>query len=231
MTAGEWLLALWNNAELLVNLNKVVGVLMALVGAALAAPRAAAQHTSFAAKIALQPLQLLGSALRRLGRLLGMKPRPQTIHASGISDHASVSDGLTIEVSRGDWDPAATVEDRINWLRDAYRNVEVGLAEARQSSSIEHQKIRDELEAKVFEIQKNIKDLELFIFSETAKSVQVQAIGLGPIAAGIILSGIPEILASLAFWGWLVLTLAIAVTVAALRESIRNDIWEGKSSP
>jgi hypothetical protein len=222
----QWFLD-FGNADLLENWNKGVGVVIALIGAALAAPKATAQKGSVAANIALRPLQVIGSWLRSLGRLLGMKSVSPTVQAVvSLGNGMGIADGLKVEGHRGDWPPGTPVEERIEWLRDAYRHLEAALREAGESNDAEHVKIRAELEANVTAIAQDIEALKVFILEENEKAVQVQAIGLLPIALGIVLSGVPEFLASLGFFGWCLVVVAITVTIFAIRESVRHDIWE-----
>lgn len=226
----QWFLD-FGNADLLENWNKVVGVVIALIGAALAAPKATAQKGSLAANIALRPLQVIGSWLRSLGRLLGMKSASPTVHAAvSLGNGLGLADGLKVEGHRGDWPPGTPVEERVEWLRDAYRHLEAALREAGESNDAEHVKIRAELEAKVTDIAQDIEDLKLFILKENEKAVQVQAIGLLPIALGIILSGIPEFLASWGFLGWCLIVASTTVTIFAIKESVRHDIWDADES-
>ncbi|WP_427117021.1 hypothetical protein [Pseudarthrobacter scleromae] len=223
MDAGAWL----NNPEVLEIANKVVGVLIALIGAALAAPTATAQSgRTVAAKIALRPLQLIGSLLRRLGRLLGMKSEGPNVRVHGAQIKVEGLSNLNVGGRRDDWLPGTPIGEQVLWLRDAYRNLETAFREVKVHNDAEHKKTRQELESLAAEFTKKVETLETFITEENAKSVQVQAIGLGPIAIGIILSGIPEILAAWGIVGWIILVAAIIVTILALKESVRQDVWD-----
>jgi hypothetical protein len=203
-----------NNLGLLSDLNRYVGVALAVVGSVAVAP----SGTVLLWHSAMDWLRQRKYQLRdHLARFLPFLRRGGTIYPASATDAASAFESITAAVSARAWHPDAPVDERIEALRQHITEIEGRLNEVTR-------KLRDETASRervVAELKRTLeeKTAELHRLGEEKEreSAQIDARALPAVGFGILLSGIPEELASIPFGlGWIFPILGAGFAVAGI---------------
>ena len=223
MTTGAWLLLLeyiWTSTEYHEAFNKWGGVAMAIVGAILVAPQAS-KHLGYSA-IGKPSTQLAG-AIQRLWNRLRHRDLTQVTTTVSISSESQV--GTPSAAQTLPWDEDAAIEQKVQWLKDHVKHLDdVWQARAKRLEEID-QLTKQELDQLTARVYNELERLGNKIGKIERDSVMIDATGLLPILFGIILTGVPEELASFGPWGWVVWFAGAAVTVGAVIRSLLSNIW------
>src|SRR5258708_4627611 len=170
------------------------GVLIAITGAVAAAPDGTAR------------LVRLGWAV--LGRLWRRNSRSQSATVPGLA--AAVT--ITAHAGRVDvW--GGSTEEKLDLLRmqvqEAYGKIET--VERQISERVAT--LRQETADKIGELHADAQALRKQLDAEERRATRVDSLGVAVIALGVVLTGVPDGLASVARLGWTVTALALAGTV------------------
>lgn len=140
------------------------------------------------------------------------------LNVQGVT--ASIGVGLggvgTLTVSGRAWHPTASVDERIEALHQHITEVEGQLIEVSQQLSQETSKRERALAELEAGLRAETAELRRLLEEQEHRAARVDARGLPVIALGIVLSGIPDQLASIPYGiGWVAPVLGIAAAVAA----------------
>jgi Zn-ribbon protein, possibly nucleic acid-binding len=197
-------------AAVLTQVNKFVGVFIALVGAFITAPDGA--RLVFRSSAAW--------ARKQINRF--RKPPTKTIQVSAAG-FAGITGTVTMTATGRVWDPNAPVDERIETLRSYISDVETRLSatinrvtEERAAREKAIEDLSRTLHAKVDELYQLLKEKE-------EQTAIIDGRGLPVIGVGILLTGIPEALAEIPWHlGWLLPFGGFGLMVAAVMASV-ND--------
>jgi len=190
-----------NNLGLLPDLNRYVGVALAVVGSVVVAP----SGTVLLWHSTTDWLRQRKHQLRdQLTRLLPFLRRDGTIHTASATGGASAFGSAMATVSARAWHPETPVDERIEARRQHITEIEGRLNEVtgqlREETASRKQAVAElkrTLEEKTAELRRLGEEKE-------RKSAQIDARALPAVGFGILLSGIPEELASIPFGlGWI----------------------------
>lgn len=203
---------------MLTDFSKRGGVIMAAVGALVAAPDGFKEWLfRGVAKLRLFPALWL-----RMRQFFG--PPSQTVRPHSIPSGLSIEG--TLHLSSGlHWEQDADVSKKVGWLKDEVVRLEVkirsdvaSLVDRDKRHESDLLEIRDRLTDDINRLQKQLDEKE-------AKTAQVDALGLLPITSGIVLSGIPEDVASWGAAGWIIWFAAAGLTLFAVVISWKKRHW------
>lgn len=214
-----------NDPSLLSDVNRYVGVALAVFGSVVVAPRGTVLLWRSATDWPLQRKQQLRG---QLARFLPFLRRDVTIHAANATGGASAF-GATATGSARAWHPDAPVDKRIDALRQHITEVEGRLNEVTG-------KLREETasrEGVVAELKRTMeeKTAELRRLGEEKEreSAQIDARGLPFVGSGILLNGIPNELASVPFGlGWMFPILGVGLGVGVVAVAIVHR-WRART--
>lgn len=195
---------------ILEEVNKFVGVLVALIGSAVVAP-GALRHL-WTERLA--PWGLMAKSRVR-GFLSRFIPRLRQHRSVDLWDNVEVSDGITTSVSKSvstSWHVGSSemmivqVQKRVDELAQMVNQLDD-----------KTNQVRYELEQRLFALQNQttgkLTELGAELEKDRRQEVEVNANGLPLIGFGIVLSGIPDWLARLPYGlGWLLPALALLLT-------------------
>ncbi|MCT9868993.1 hypothetical protein [Paenarthrobacter aurescens] len=221
MTTGLWVLDfVWMNTQDHEEFNKWGGVAMGIVGAILIAPQAS---KNFGKWLVGQPLTRLAQATQSLlnrirGRELTQVTATVTIFNEPEVGRPSVTQTLP-------WDEDAAIEQKIQWLKSQLEHLnDIWRARAKRLEEID-QLTNQDVALLTTRVYGELEGLQEKIEKIQRDSVMIDATGLLPIVAGLILTGVPEALASWGPWGWVVWFAGAAATIGAVIKSWRSKIW------
>jgi hypothetical protein len=199
--------------SVLAEVNRWVGVLIAVFGTVVVSPSGArllwGSATGWLRKRQSQ-------ARGQLARFLPFLRRHGQVH---VTDAAAAADLLavsTLTATGGVWPENASVDDRIEALRQHIADVEQQLNQVAQRLG-EEASTRERAVAELQSaLQHETAQLRRLLEEQERQSARIDARGLPVIAAGIFLSGVPDELASIPHGiGWLFPVLGVGFAVAA----------------
>ncbi len=185
---------------------------MAFLGAIIAAPEGFRHRIRWI----LKPLARIGTAINKMLQLF--RPPPQEVRPQGFDASRSGNGRLTI-LDGFHWEPAADPIQKLDWLKEGLENLRAALQAEAQHRGTAIDSVQSELAEIDGRLNSEINYLLRLIKSSEAKTTQIDSLGLGPIAAGIILSGIPEDVAHWGAAGWIFWGACATVTLHALYSS------------
>lgn len=196
-------------AAVLAQVNKVVGVIIAMIGAIVAAPDGALLlYRSFTARV----------------RAMINKFRNRSTPAAKVSGsfHGTLP-AMTMTASGRVWRPDDPIDARIDALRAHISDVEGRLSETRNALNQE----RDARESAIAELGRDLHarldELHQLLQEKERQMATIDARGLPVIGFGILLSGVPEFLAELPrIIGWALPFAGFAWMVVAVLDSVRR---------
>jgi hypothetical protein len=202
-----------NDPSLLSDLNRYVGVALAVVGSVVVAPRGTVLLWR---SVTDWPPQRKQQLRGQLARFLPFWRRDVTIHAASAGG-VSAFGSATATVSARAWHPNAPVDERIEVLRQHITELEGRLNEVtgklREETASREQvvtELKRTLEEKTAELHRLVQEKE-------RENAQIDARGLPIVGSGILLSGIPDVLASIPFGlGWMVPILGVGLIVVVV---------------
>ncbi len=210
-----------NDLGLLSDLNRWVGVVIALVGSFVVAPSGAVLLWRSATDWLRQRKHQLRS---QLARFLPFLRRDVTIHATSAAGAASGALGsLTATGSGRAWHPDEPVDERIDALRQHITEVEGRLNEVIRKLR-EETASREQLGAELTRtLQEKTVELRRLGEEKERESAQIDARGLPVVGFGILLSGVPEKLATVPFGlGWMFPILGLGAAATAIAHAWRH---------
>lgn len=209
-----------NNSCLLADINRWVGVAIALVGSIVAAPGG----TGLLLKFGSERLSRAGRAVRAgLARVLPfLRHKPRVLSGGAVG--ASMSTGRAVgTVSGSPWNPSASVDEQIERLRQKLDQLERGLNDASEKLSLEVNNREQALAALERKLLRDVSGLAEQVQKQEQQAALIDARGLPVIGFGIVLSGIPDELASLPLgMGWLFPIAGVVAAVGTLVHAIRK---------
>ncbi|MBA3252082.1 MAG: hypothetical protein H0T66_17670 [Geodermatophilaceae bacterium] len=207
--------------SVLTEVNRWVGVAVALVGAVVVAP----EGTRLLLRSIWAWIRRRGQEIRgQLARFLPFLRRSMDVRAGAASGNLTAGAALvTTWGSVLDWRPGATVEERLEALREWVNGIKKRVGEIAQLQTQEtanREQAIDELRA---DLSAQIADLRWTLDEQQDQAARIDARGLPVIGWGILLSGIPDRLAQIPFMiGWVFpivgVILGLAAGVPAWRE-------------
>lgn len=209
-----------NDLDLLSDLNRWVGVAIAVVGSVVVAPTGTVLLWRSATDWMLQRKhQLCG----QLARFLPFLRRDVTIHATSATGAASAFGSATVTVSARAWHPGAPVDERIEALRQHITEVEGQLNEVTRNlreETASRERLAVELKRT---LEEKTTELSRLDEEKERESAQIDARGLPVIGFGILLSGIPDELASIPLgFGWIFPILGVGAAAHTIVHAWRH---------
>lgn len=207
--------------EVLANVNQVVGVGIAVVGLVVTAP-SGTKKLFVSTWGWLQRRQ--GQVRHHLARLLPFLRRDGTVQGTTAVGTAMATFGGVASAEGWAWSASSPADERIEALRKHLMEVEGRLNDVRRQ-------LRDETrtrEQSLAELERRIRlelgQLQQSIISRDQQSARIDARGLPVVAAGIVLSGLPDELAGFLYplgWLWVIIAVVLCVgaTVSAWRDA------------
>jgi hypothetical protein len=210
------------SAELLADVNRWVGVIVAVVGTVVAAPSGTRELLTST----WQWLERRGSAVSSgLGRLLPFLRGDAAMNPKqSVTGTASTSWGFTSSASAWAWPSQASTDERIEALRKHLTEVEGRLSEVRKQLRDESAARKQAVEELEQRIRADIREIKESIDRREKHAARIDARGLPLIAAGVVLSGVPDDLARFLYplgWLWVIIAVAVCagVSVSAWRDA------------
>ncbi|WP_326829695.1 hypothetical protein OIE13_06035 [Streptosporangium sp. NBC_01810] len=206
-------------AAVLTQVNKWVGVIIALIGALIAAPDGARLlFQSSATWIRAQVSRF-------------RKPSPQTTKV--VSGTANMSlPGLTATVSAHAWRPNDPIDDRIEALRAHLSDLGGRLNQTAQEVRQERTARKEALAELSRTFQEKLDELHQLLKEKDRKTATIDARGLPVIGTGIFLNGVPEALAGLPLRiGWFLAFGGFAIMIVALMGAIQAHRAASRTPP
>jgi hypothetical protein len=205
---------------LLSDVNRWVGVSMALVGAFVVAP----SGTTELFESAWRWLEKTGrQALSQLARLLRFRKQDVNVVAPSAGVMSSSNVSATLTAAGRVWNPTAPLDERIAALRQHIVDVEGKVNEASQQLRQETSDRQRDLAKLQETLHTEIAEIRRLIADEERQSVLIDARGLPVLALGILLSGIPDELASIPLYlGWLFPVGGVTLAVRAVSPLLRG---------
>jgi hypothetical protein len=209
-----------NDLCLLCDVNRWVGVVIALVGSFVVAPSGAVLLWRSATDWLRQRKHQLRS---ELARFLPFLRRDTTINLTSAMGIASALGSPTVTGSGRAWHPTDPVDERIEALRQHIIEVEGRLNEVTRKLR-EETASREQLGAEFTRaLQETTAELRRLGEEKERESAQIDARGLPVVGFGILLSGIPEKLASIPLGlGWMFPILGVGAAATALVHAWRH---------
>jgi hypothetical protein len=190
-----------------------VGVAVAVAGAVLATPDGIASLWRFIK-------QRHGKVLAFVRHLLRLR-RDAVVHGVTATGHMTM--GGRAHVSK--WQPWLPRADGHLKIEILHKQVDIMLEQLNELR-IQSYKISDDLEKKIMEAETRVvgqvRQLSSELRGERSQASRVDARGLGPIALGIVLTGLPDELATMAAVGWLAIAASLLWTAAATPSWLRD---------
>ncbi|MEV4474656.1 hypothetical protein [Nonomuraea sp. NPDC049504] len=191
-------------ATVLAAVNRWVGVIVALVGAIVAAPDGT--------RMIYRTTR--GWAVKSFNKLTR---RSQVIQVSGIGESAIASDDLTVTKTGWSWKEDAPVEEQIGSIRAYISDIEGRLNGMINALSTERQARQAAITGLAQELERTADQLTTLIDQKDQRAARVDARGLPLIGCGIFLNGVPEELAGIPLHlGWLLPFLAFGAMIVVL---------------
>lgn len=190
-----------------------IGVTVAVAGAILATPEGIASFWQFVKR---RNKKMVASA-RRLLRL----PRGANVYLEPAHGHITTS-GRAHASKWQEWLPLVDPDLKIAILHgqvDILREQVNGLWAQIDQANNDLQKKVGEAEARVMS---EVRQLASELRGERSQSSRVDARGFGPIALGIVLTGLPDELARVAPVGWLFIAVSLLWTAGVLPSWLRD---------
>ena len=196
----------------LIHANRWVGVLIAIVGSVVVAPSGTALLWHTAADWTIRRRQQLRAQVARVVPFLRRPPR--SVSAS-VKATIGMTGTVTAIVAAAPLDPAAPLEEQIAVL---YRHIQLLEARLTLFSDQQSQENRNR-EKQVTELQKSLLDdigeLRRLVEEKDHEGARIDARGLPVIGFGILLSGVPDELASIPWGlGWIFPIVGLGAGVA-----------------
>lgn len=190
-----------------------IGVAVAVVGAILATPDGVASVWRWVK-------QRHGKVLTFARRLLR---RPRSVTLSGGAILGAMTVGGRVHASKWRaWLPHTNVDQRIEILHEQVDFLVERVDDVRRQVD----RARDDLQKSIKEaearVAKQVRDLASDVHGERSQSSRVDARGLGPIALGIVLTGLPDELASYAWVGYAFIAGSVIWALAASPSWLRD---------
>ncbi|MCZ9880537.1 hypothetical protein [Arthrobacter sp. B2a2-09] len=150
---------------------------------------------------------------------------PQPAHNATVTmeSHLTGRDSLTAELM---WGPDSPLDHRIEILRGRIEGLKAELTDMKSELGGRlnvHDQILAQLSADIDETRRM---LHTRIDISEEKSAQIDAFGLPIIGLGILLSGVPQELAAVAWLGVPLTAFSIVMTIAVLVHGIRQGAWK-----
>jgi hypothetical protein len=190
-----------------------VGVAVAVAGAILATPDGIASLWRFIKR-------RHGTVLAFARRLLRLR-RDAIVH--GVTATGHIATGGRAHVSK--WQPWLPRADGSLKIEILHKQVDMMLEQLNELR-IQSYKISDDLEKKIKDAEARVvgqvRQLSSELRGERSQASRVDARGLGPIALGIVLTGLPDELATIATVGWLAIAASVLWTAAATPSWLRD---------
>jgi hypothetical protein len=178
-----------DDPSVLADVNRWVGVAIALVGSVVIAP----SGTVLLWRSATDWMRQRKHHLRgHLARFLPFLRRDVNIHVSSVSGMASGAVNVTLTASGRVWQPSASVDERIEALRKHITEVDGRLNDVARKlgeETTDRQRVFGELHRT---LEEKTAELRRMLEEKERESARVDARGLPVVGLGILLSGVPR---------------------------------------
>ncbi|PYI69801.1 hypothetical protein CVV68_01455 [Arthrobacter livingstonensis] len=200
---------LFTGVALLAGINQWLGIGLAIIAAFSASP----QGTSMMARSLSRGLGRSVKRLREiLARFLPFLRRSVTVHAAVA--RATLNASGTLGSHAESWVPTATVEEKIEALRQLLSETRDQLRKLDERLDAEATRLRSDIATSEQRILEKLDDLRAQIARQNKDAAAIDARSLPVIAVGILLTGAPEDLARCQFpINWLLTLGATAFSV------------------
>ncbi|RCG19104.1 hypothetical protein DQ384_38145 [Sphaerisporangium album] len=201
---------LLREAAILTQVNKFVGVAIALIGAFIVAPDGASRI-----------LQISGTRIR--SRVNRFRRSTQKITLQGLSEEGRASDAMSVQKNNYPWMSDAPIDERIETLHRYIIDLEKRLNDTMSAVSQERGAREEALTELNRTFTARLDELHRLLQEKERQTATIDARGLPVIGFGVVLSGIPEALAEIPLHvGWALPFAGFAWMVVAARDGIRD---------
>jgi hypothetical protein len=201
------------------------GVVLALVGTVVTTPSGTRHALHSVKQLILRRLDRVRSSLARFIPFLR-----RNIHVQ-VADSIGVTSGTGTVTARGHaWEPNGTNEAKIAHLYAYVVSVEQQL----DAAVVQMSQRADGLDARLNEIHQRLESATNSLKQEFSKrdesSKRIDATGLPMLGFGVVLSGVPNELASIPWLGWICFAVGVLILVGLTVVSIRSGAWRERQS-
>jgi hypothetical protein len=200
-----------NQMVWLTNVDKVVGVLIAGLGAYATSPEGAKHLREWVSGWFVRTSR---RALRPLSRVLPFGRRRHTILPKRVAGSSTVSATLTMTASGWAWRPSAPVDVRIEALRAHLVEVEGRLNETVRKAAEEKAAYEIAVQELLAKFEAEIERLDKLLEVRDREAARIDGRGLPLIFLGILLTAVPEYPTLFLPVGWAVPIGAISIAIA-----------------
>jgi hypothetical protein len=195
-----------------------VGVTLAIVGTVVAAPKG----TLLIVSQTFNAGRWLSGLIRRtMARIL--RRRRQSVSGLGGVAMAKMSGAGTLSAIGSVWSSSESVEQKIERLRGQIGEVRQAVNEARQEARQNHSALSARLDQEADALRAADKALTDRLEAEGRQAARIDARGVVLIGLSVVLTGIPDGLAAVAWVGWFVIAVAaVFVFCLALWPAFRS---------
>lgn len=187
-----------------------VGVAVAVLGVILATPDGIAWSWLWVKNKRRSTWRSVRRVFRRGGQVVA-----GTASASGVGTMTGTADGYAWR----EWEEKASNHVKIDILHQQAELLLKQVIEVRAQTRRNAEELRKDICDAESRVVAQVHDLTLELRGERIQASHVNARGLGPVALGIILTGLPGELATIAPIGWL------AIVVASLWTGLATPSW------
>lgn len=206
-------------SETLADITRYIGVSVAFVGAVVVSPAGTALLVrSLAAQVRRRAEVVRG----RLGKWIPWFRRTHTLEVHDAA-HGHSAGSLSLSGTGRGWQPDASPEEKIERLRQWFEELATRLQKTEQGIREERDARSQAISEVTAELRAVSETLQAEIAASETRSAMTDARALPVVGLGVVLSGIPEVFASLpvVLWG-LVMAASVVIAVGVVRLAARD---------
>jgi hypothetical protein len=200
---------------MLSEVTRWVGVIVAVVGTVVAAPSGTRELLTSTWQWLKRRRSAVSSGLARL--LPFLRRDAAMSRKQSVTSTLSTSWGFTSSANAWAWPSQASTDARIEALRNHLTEVEGQLSEVKKQLRNETAARKQAINELGLRIRADVQEIKESIDRREKHAARIDARGLPLIAAGIVLSGVPDDLAGFLYpagWLWVIITVVVCVGVS-----------------
>jgi hypothetical protein len=200
-----------------------IGALTGLIGAVIAAWHGAIWVARGTRDFGVKWWRNMRAQLANFWLCLRRKPTTRQVSLADAGAGASMIGTATTSASGLVWNPGASAGEKADILYSEILKIYERINELDQTVRTNHTEIQALVETQVGEVREAHRRLEALLAAKERHETRVDGRGLLLVAAGILLTGMPDELAHYPALGWTITALAALLTAVVLRAVIRDS--------
>jgi hypothetical protein len=200
-----------------------IGVLIGLIGAVIAAWNGATWLARETRDFVTKWWRRVRGQLAYLWLRILRKPTTRHIALAAAAGGMAMSGTAQMRASGLAWHPGASADEKADILHKEILKIYERINELDQAVRSNHAEVKALVEAQVSEVREAHRKLEALLAAKERQETRVDGRGLLLVAAGILLTGIPDELAHYAALGLTITGLAVCLTAVIIRAVIRDS--------